>query len=201
MGLYNDLTANFLDGPTGWEPQRENNGLIYLTPPVAIAGLDKILQFSVNQFPIPALQQQEVPHRYLNEERKFAGLPTYQGIQITFNDYLDMDTVGILNAWRLLVYNPANGKIGWKRNYAGSGHIDMFAPNGQVVRTHGLQGVWPSQFTPGQVNMQGDATVMCTLMLSIDKILYSISTQGDPTSTGVGGTGGSASSLNVTPDF
>ena len=193
QGTYNDLTASFLDGPNGWEPQRENNGKLYITLPFSIsrsngnnaigagliasggagnASLDRILSFSVMAFPIPANANQEVPLRFLNEERKFAGTPTFQSMSVTFNDYLDADTVGVMTAWRHRVYNPYNGKVGWKRSYAGTGHIDMFGPNGQQVRTHLLVGVWPSEFNPGQVNMQGDATVQCGITLAVDKVYY-----------------------------
>jgi hypothetical protein len=212
MGLftqntYNDLTASFLDGPNAWEAQRQNNGLLYITLPYNIqypsptggggngqggqAALATMLQFAVDSFPIPPSGNASIAHRYLNEERKYAGQPTFQNIQVTINDYLDSDTQGVCAAWRNAVYNPANGKIGWKRSYAASGHIDLFGPNGQLVRTHLLIGVWPQDFTPGQISMQGDATVMCSLTLSIDKVLYSqgFVKPGDVTS-GAGGLGG-----------
>lgn len=161
-----DMSAAILDGPNGYEPQRMNNGLLYVTLP----GLaDQVLQLAIQSFELPKENNNVVPVAHLNEKRKFAGTVDYGDISCTFNDYIDLDTAGFILAWRKRVYNPANGKIGWKRQYAGTGHIDLYGPNGQYTRSYNLIGVWPSSFDPGQVDQGGDDVMKISLTLTIDK--------------------------------
>ena len=172
MGLSpyaTDMSAGILDGPNGYEPQRQNNGLLY----VVIPGLDSTpLQLAIRSFNLPMEQNGVVQVGHLNEKRKFAGNVEYQNINCQVYDYIDLDTAGFIAAWRKRVYNPANGKIGWKRSYAGAGYINLFGPNGQYTRTYNLIGVWPSQYDPGgQVEQESDQIMLVTMQLEIDKAI------------------------------
>ena len=186
----NNLTAWDLDGPTGYEPQRSNNGLIYITLPFQLNGvannLTNVLQFAVSNIKLPQVSNQQIMVPYLNESRKYAGKPQFDDVQITLTDYIDLNTAAVVSAWRAKVYNPSTGQIGWKRSYAASGNIDMFGPNGQYVRTWNLIGVWPQMFDPGDIDQANDDMVRCTLNLSIDKAIYLLTplVTGDFTSDG-----------------
>lgn len=161
-----DMSANILDGPAGLEPQRMNNGLIYVTIP----GMnDSVLQLAVQTFDLPKENQNIVQVSHLNENRKFPGRVDYGDIAVTLNDYIDLDVSNFIATWRKRVYNPANGKVGWKRSFAGQGHIDLFGPNGEYTRSFNLIGVWPSSYDPGQIDQSGDDIIRVNLTLTIDK--------------------------------
>lgn len=169
MGL-SDMTAGILDGPTGFEPQRMNNGQIFVTIP----GMnDQVLQLAIQTFDLPKESQNPIQVAHLNEKRKFAGGVEYGDINCSFNDYIDINVAGFIQDWRRMVYNPVTGKIGWKRNYAGAGHISLYGPNGQYERTYDLIGVWPSSYDPGQVDQSNEEIMRVSLVLTIDKAVPS----------------------------
>jgi len=176
MGL-SDLSANFLDGPSGYEPQRNNNCELFLTPPQAINNFNEVLQFAIQQFPLPKSDNALVEVKHMNEMRKFAGAPSFQDLQVTFIDYIDLDTAAVMKAWRLLVYNPMNGKIGWKRQYAASGHANLYGPNGQFVRTWNLIGVWPTAYDPGETDQTSDDVLRISCTFAIDKAILADSVE------------------------
>lgn len=167
MPLPLDMTANIIDSE-GHEPQRMNNGMIFVTVP----GLnDSFLQLAVQSFDMPKENQNTLQVSHLNENRKFAGRVDYQDIAVQIIDYVDIDVAKTIAAWRKMVYNPANGRIGWKRYYAGTGHIELYGPNGRYQRGYELRGVWPSGWDPGQIDDTSDDIVRVSLTLVIDKAI------------------------------
>lgn len=162
-----DLTASILDGPTGYEPQRQNNGLLTVTIPGGQD--DSFLQIAGISVKIPNTSNPPMPVPHLNEDRKYAGKAVYEDIQVTLIDYIDVDVAIQLQNWRQKVSNPNNGKIGWKRTYAGNGFVYLFGPNGQGLRSWEVIGIWPSAMDPGQIDQSGGDTIKVNITFAVDK--------------------------------
>jgi len=168
-----NFLSGVLDAANLQEPQSAAGGLLYVTG-IGGDGLtsnDNVLTLSLNGFSLPSVTNSPTMVAYLNEKRKFAGLPEYEDITATFREYLNYNTVSLLLAWRRQVYDPRTGTVGLKQNYAKPGHIDLFAPDGSNLRRYTLQSVWPSAFSHGEIEMGGEDKISVSLTLAIDKAI------------------------------
>jgi hypothetical protein len=170
------MAMNFLQGVLGGsatgptlEPQRANNALLHITDVPGIPDQDLVLALA--SFPIPKVNNGMVEIGYLNEKRKFAGLPTFDDLSVIYHDYVNLDkpVADALLQWRHQVYNPHTGAIGLAATYKKSGFVQLFAPDGTLERQYDLLGVWPSGWDPGDVDMMGEEALRLTVTLTIDK--------------------------------
>lgn len=166
-----NLTAQHIGGqsPGEFELQRTNNGQLH------IVGLESniggVLTLALSSFPIPKVSQGIIEVRYLNEARKFPGNVTYDDLTIVFRDYVDRDVAGALLKWRALCYDPVTGKIGRVAQAKKMARIVLFSPTGDLEREYELQGVWPSSFDGGEIDMAGEDGVNISLTLTYDKFI------------------------------
>jgi hypothetical protein len=152
-------------GSQHWEPQRVNNAILHFSD---LPG-DEDLTLALSSFPLPKVTNGIIEVGYVNEKRKFAGLPTFDDLSVIYKDYVDKNTANILLRWRRLVYDPVTGVIGLKSQYAKDGWVELFAPNGEHSRFFDIIGAWPSGYDPGDIDLAGEDTVNITLTLTIDK--------------------------------
>lgn len=174
MGLpFNFMTGDHI-GNDGYEPQRSNNGLIWLTPTQAMqqAGVNLArdeIRLSTQGFPLPKATLGVIEFGYMNEKRKFPGVPTYDDMALVFKDYVDTDTARILRSWFELVHNPQTGRTAFKSQYACDGWCAMYAPDGSTERRYIIRKVWPSAFDPGDIDHDGEDIVRINLTLNVEK--------------------------------
>ncbi len=89
-------------GSSGWEPQRVNNAVLHFSD---LPG-DEELVLALSSFPLPKKTHGIIEVGYVNEKRKFAGVPTFDDLSVIYKDYVDKNTANILLRWDRLVYNP-----------------------------------------------------------------------------------------------
>lgn len=169
--VLDNLTAQHIGGqaPGEFELQRQNNGLLYV---VGLTGNnDNVITLGLSSFPIPKVNQGIIEVRYLNEARKFPGNPVFDDLSIIIRDYVDRNMAGILLEWRRLAYDHETGKIGRAADLKKQARIELFSPTGDEVREYELQGVWPSAFDGGEIDMAGEDGVNITLTLTYDKFI------------------------------
>jgi len=172
----NTLHADHIGGANGkFEPQRINNALLRI---VGLdggnsAGGENALELALSSFPIPKRTMGIIEIGYLNEKRKFAGIPTYDDLSVIYKDYIDAATARVLWKWNYQVHNPETGKTGLARAYKKSGSVTLFAPDGsgEFDRMMDVIGAWPSGFDPGDADLAGEDSVNITLTLTIDKVI------------------------------
>jgi len=152
-------------GSLHWEPQRINNALLHIAD---LEG-DEDLVLALQSFPLPKQTSNIVEIGYVNEKRKFAGVPTFDDLSVIYRDYVDKNVAQMLWRWRKLVYDPQTGRIGLKSQYAKNGWVEMFAPNGDFIRRYEMIGCWPSGMDPGDIDLAGDDAIQITMTLTIDK--------------------------------
>lgn len=154
------------DALTRQEPQRVN------TVVMSIAGLpgDDVLQLALESFPLPKTSIGIIEVAHGNEKRKFAGLPSFDDIQVVYKDLLENRVAAVVYAWYQQVYDAKTGKIGWARDYKKEGVCTLYAPDGTNPRTWNLHGIWPSAFDPGDADVQGEDFIRINLTLTVDKV-------------------------------
>jgi hypothetical protein len=154
----------------GFELQRANNALM------RIVGLDgdenNLFQLSLASFPVPKQTVGIIEVAYLNEKRKFAGMPTFDDLTVIFNDYVSEDTALLLNRWFYQIHDPVSGKQRFKQEYAKEGRVTMYGPDGTGDREYEMQGVWPSALDGGEIDFATEDGVKINLTLTIDKVVY-----------------------------
>lgn len=178
----NALHANHIGAVGGgFELQRPNNGLLF------IVGLDgnanNVLSLSLASFSLPKENSNIVEVPFLNDKRKFAGMTTFDDLQVVINDYVDRPTAEILYRWRYLVKDPITGKMGNKASYAKTGRAVKYSPQGDLDREYTLEGIWPSAMDGGEIDMSNDSDgLKITMTLTIDKAYYTpaVSTTSTP---------------------
>lgn len=162
------LNADHIGSSEGFEPQRTNNALLFFTDPSGELTKDDI-RLSISSFPLPKRTMGIVEFGYLNEKRKFAGVPTYDDLSVVFKDYVDRETAQILWEWSYRVHNPVNGKTGLASQYKLNGWMSLYSPEGSIERRYDIIGAWPSSIDPGEVDHDGEDIVRITMTLTIDK--------------------------------
>lgn len=152
-------------GKANWEPQRINNAVLH----IADLDGDDDLVLSLMSFPLPKRTNGIIEVGYVNERRKFAGLPTFDDLSVVYKDYTDRNLVNILWTWAMQVYDPRTGVIGLASGYKKNGWVELFAPNGEHIRRYDIIGIWPSGFDPGDADLTGEDTINVTVTFTIDK--------------------------------
>jgi len=165
------LSAQHIGGqaPGEFELQRQNNGLLYI---VGLDGnTDNVITLGLSSFPIPKISQGVIEVAWLNEKRKFPGNVTFDDLSIVIRDYVDRNMAGILLKWRALCYDHFTGKVGRASSCKKQARIVLFSPTGDLEREYELQGVWPSAFDGGDIDMAGEDGVNITITLTYDKFI------------------------------
>ena len=164
--MVETLSADHIAAQGGaFEPQRKNNFTLRLS----VGG--RIIQQSLQSFPLPKEANEVLEISYGNEQRKVAGRATFDNLELVLKDYADQPTMAVLVAWRRRVYQPTTGAIGLASAYKEQGEVVMFAPNGTLQRRWKLIGVWPSRNDPGGGDMNANEQNVITLTLVIDKAI------------------------------
>lgn len=154
----------------GFEPQRQNNILMFVT---GLAGNENdVITLSLTSFPIPKSNLGIIEVRYLNQIRKFAGTPTYDDLSVVFNDYVDQNTHKVLADWFYLAHNPIDGKTQFARDYKKNGRVVLYGPEGTGDREWEIQGAWISTFDPGDADMEGEDRTRITCTITIDRAIF-----------------------------
>jgi hypothetical protein len=173
MSYPRDLKADHIGAAgnsSSYEPQRANNATLYIYNVTGgIGNGDGTLQLSLKSFSGPTISNDIKQVRYMNEARKFAGIPNFGDLDVMYRDNVDVAVVPALLKWRSQVYDPSTGYIGFKKNYAKRADIIIFAPDNSISRTYNLMGVWPSSFSHANYDADSDELVNISLRLSVDK--------------------------------
>ena len=122
------LNAAFMSADSKYEVQRTNNfrfivDLSEFTNNTSVSSGD-IIELACDTAGLPNVQNDPIELDYGNSNinRSFT------------SDFIEPDVEQILWQWRLKVYNPKTGKLGWSQQYKKTCYIVQYGPNGEVVR-------------------------------------------------------------------
>lgn len=159
------LGSIFMSGKRKYEVQRQGNFEVQITD--VGGGTDLIL--AVSSAPLPTESNEVVELPYGNTTVKVAGKMSVDDIDLEVRDFIDPDIMKLLKDWRRKVYDPDSDTVGTSDKYKKTGYIYQYAPDGSMVRTWRIDGVWPSSFNPGDLSQDSLDAKMMTLTLSVDK--------------------------------
>lgn len=149
-----------------WEPQRTNNFEVQIeldflgkigNETGSGEGYKKDLMLSVAQFDAPGMSMNTIEVPYGNNIAKFAGRPTMDASNITFNDFIGLDVENILAAWFKKIYNPDTEIVGQAKDYKTTAHLLEFSPDGSIYRSWTLHGVWLGEYKLGNFDQNNNA--------------------------------------------
>ena len=167
MGAYHMI------GKDEFEPQRSTNFWLY------IYGLESLgdagnatedITLCVNSVGGISYNVGDIDVHYGNSTVKFAGLPSYENINLTFNDFIGKNTQKILSKWFALVYNPNTEVVGMASNYKKRGLIVESAPDGSRIRSWDLYGAYPKDFAVDDHEYGNDSNVKIKMTLRVDYV-------------------------------
>lgn len=154
----------------GFEPQRQNNGLLYITGLEGDENGITTLSFVTGPVPKSDINVVEVHHQ--NQLRKFAGKTTYQDMTVQFYDYVDQNTKLVLTRWYYQSHDPKSGKTRFASRYKKNGRLVLTGPDGSTDREWAIEGMWIQGFDPGDIDHESDTANRISCTIAIDKAIY-----------------------------
>lgn len=133
-----------------YDVQRTNNfelivpvaGLVSLKTGLEIPNADEIIRVSVISTGTPSFSQQAIEVQRGNNSIKFAGVPRFNDISFTLNDYIGADTLDVLQAWQSNAYDINTQKVGLVTDYKVNCWLNSYSPDYQLVNSWVLHGCW-----------------------------------------------------------
>lgn len=155
-GLLGDVrrTNNFIvtiEGVTTADNEEDNN-----------------LELIIKQAFIPSVSLNVLELRHGNDAKKFAGVATWTGGQLTVIDVLSPKELQAVLAWFKQTYDWKTGNIGVANDYKKTGYITEYASNGKFVRTWEIEGMWISELNMGELDASSGEMKQVTMTIQID---------------------------------
>ena len=173
--------AYHMIGQDAWEPQRTNNFEVQFMDIGNLLSIDKGLHMPGNSSELLTLSTASVGGlttnisnivaSYGNNQINFAGKPSYDSVQITFNDYIGIQTERIIMAWSRLVYDPKTEKIGRASQYKKNGYLLEFSPDGDFVKMWQLEGCFPGTVSFDGYSNEGNDIRKINVTFYVDKAM------------------------------
>jgi D-alanine-D-alanine ligase len=85
------------------------------------------------------------------------------------SDAINYDTEKQFQRWRLRVYNPKTGKVGYAEDFKTNAVVKEYSPSGDVVRTWQLEGCWPSSVEYGDLTYEDANEKQISVTIMYDK--------------------------------
>lgn len=134
------------------------------------------LSLSLSRAFLPTVGNDELAVPFGNETTYYAGRARQEGGTVEVRDYVDADIQGLLTDWYTLVYpgirDREDGRVNVPIVYKKIGNILISAPDGTGTRVWKLHGLFPLQYSPGQLDMGSSEQVTVSMSLRYDKAVY-----------------------------
>lgn len=128
--------------------------------------VDKGLELLVVSFPLPKETTDTFKANYWNDSVNLPGKTNFETSQLVIRDAINYDTEKKFLGWRLRVYNPKTGKVGYAEDFKSNAVVKEYSPSGDVIRTWQLEGCWPSAVEYGELTYEdaGEKQISVTIM-------------------------------------
>jgi len=152
------------------EPMRSNNGYIYIPDMPGTPGEKAPKSFiaALESFPFPEDANNVIQVPYMNRVTKFAGQQIFEDVEVILKVLLDDAATKAIENWRRIVSNAVTGEISYAEDYKVTGLAVQLHPNGVVGKIFQLNGLWPSRYQPGTIDMANDENNKATITFTID---------------------------------
>lgn len=177
-------TYHMADNPNIYEIQRINNfefvvsdidGIVRTGTSQTYPNAQEIIRMSVISCPIPHFTQNAIEVKRGNTTLKYAGVPSFGAGTIKLNDFIGADSVGVLQAWQNMSYNPMTEKVGHASDYKKTCSLVEYSPDYQVVRTWKLYGCWVSELREDEMNNESNSKHTVSATIQYDRAVLDTS--------------------------
>lgn len=129
---------------------------------------DNNLELIIQQAFIPSVSLNVLELRHGNDAKKFAGVATWTGGQVTVIDVLSQKELDAVLDWFKLTYDWQTGNIGVANEYKKNGYITEYASNGKFERKWYIEGMWISDLNIGDLDASSGEMKKITMTIQID---------------------------------
>ena len=162
LGLATSQAADFSVNPNRFDPYKQFKFRVkwdgrYISGVTKVSGLHRETEVVTNR-----------PGNEPGILRKSPGKTSYTPIHLERGRTHDT----AFETWANKVYNPADGKVGWAKDYKVEGDLILFAPDGTKKRRWRLVGLWPKNVRMGEGDMTQSRANRIQVTFRVDKILY-----------------------------
>jgi hypothetical protein len=144
---------------------RRNNNFI-----VTINGVsdDNDLELVIQKAFLPSVSLNVLDLRHGNDSKKFAGVATWNGGQMSIIDTLSKDELNAVLAWFKSTYDWTNAAVGVAKDYKKTGFITEYAADGKFTRQWKVEGMWISNIDLGALDASSGELKEVALTIEID---------------------------------
>lgn len=155
-----------------YEPQRKNNWLLRVAPPLTSPSLLSIaLDLVIHSFDFPKVETESIPVRAGNKIVWFPTTSKVLPMTLVITDYLGSGNIDILWRWNQLVYDLDSSLPLYPRSvYAVSGTLFLLSPEGKISMKWKLHSIWPSKVDLGGGDMDSSDVNRPSIVLQCDSV-------------------------------
>ena len=164
MALPTEITATRFN-QREFQIQRKNHFEITFDSSMVNSGLS----FLVTSFGLPKESTDTFKANFWNDSVNLPGKTNFETSQLVIRDAINYDTEKKFLGWRLRVYNPKTGKVGYAEDFKSNAIVKEYSPSGDVVRTWQLIGCWPSSVEYGELNYEDSGEKQISVTIMYDK--------------------------------
>lgn len=161
MALPTDITATRFN-QREFQIQRKNHYEIVFDNTMVDSGISLL----VTSFTLPKETTDTFKANYWNDSVNLPARTSFESSSLVIKDAINYDTEKQFQRWRLRVYNPKTGKVGYAEDFKCNAVVKEFSPSGDIIREWTLIGCWPSSVEYGDVSYDeaGEKTINATIM-------------------------------------
>jgi hypothetical protein len=161
MALPTDITATRFNQRL-YQVQRKNHFEVTFDGTMVDPGLSLM----VTSFSLPKETTDTFKANYFNDSVNLTGKTNFETGNLVIKDAINYDTEKQFQRWRLRVYNPKTGKVGYAEDFKCNAVVKEYSPSGDIVREWTLIGCFPSSVDYGDVTYEdaGEKTITATIM-------------------------------------
>lgn len=164
MALPSDITATRFN-QREFQIQRKNHFRVEFNSNFVNEGLS----FLVTSFALPRETTDTFKANYWNDAVNLPGKTNFETSQLVIKDAINYDTEKQFLRWRLRVYNPKTGKVGYAEDFKCNAVVKEYSPSGDVIREWTLIGCFPSSVEYGDLTYENADEKQITVTIMYDK--------------------------------
>lgn len=114
------------------------------------------LRLSLASCTVPSFTQNAITVQRGNGTVKYAGKPTFNNLNMVFNEYLGVDTLGILQAMQQKQYDVKTQSVGRAVDYKRDCYLIQYSPDWEIVKKWKLYNGWFTSISPSDFSNDSD---------------------------------------------
>lgn len=165
--------ASHFANNSNFEVQRTNHFEVVLNLADILgdgATIAEHIRLSVISISAPKVSSEAIELKHGNDTVKVAAAPKYEELTLNIHDTLGLDQLQAVQTWYNRVFDWNTKLMGMVKDYKTSGVLYMYSPDGSIVRSWILEGVWPSSFgSDSEFSYENSDGQKISITLSVDR--------------------------------